>query len=80
MKKWGLLFHVNTGTFRKPKLPLPCCSITPFFNYLKKLVVGMGKAILVYSGKRILKLPVRLSFQCLPSFLGIEKSLKPPSF
>ena len=34
IKKWGRLFHCNTGTIRKQKVPLPCYSIMPSDNYI----------------------------------------------
>ena len=48
---------------KKPKLPLPCCSITSSDNYVNIKVCSRAENSQVYSEKVILVVPNRLSFQ-----------------
>ena len=76
MMEW--LLHWNTGSLRKHKPSLPC-SILLSTNYVTVKACSRnitGSTNLAYNEKANLQVPVRLSFQGLPSFLGKGKSTK----
>ena len=71
----GWLLHSNIDSLRKHK-PSVSCSILLSNNYVILKACGRnitGSTNLAYSKKVNLKVPVRLSFQGLPSFLDKEK-------
>ena len=77
--RWdGLFLHCTTGSLRKHKPSVPC-SILLSNNYviIKPCRRNIkGSTNLAYSKNVTLEVPVRLSFQSLPLFLGNEKSTK----
>ena len=74
---WWLL-HCNTGCLKEHKPSVPCfVLLSKNFVIIKACSKNiMGSTDLVYTKKVRLKVPVRLSFQGLPSFLDTEKSAK----
>ena len=80
--KMGWLLHSNTGSLRKYKPPV-LFSVSLLNNYV--IVKAFSKNIsssttLTYCQKVNLQVPVRLSFQGLPSLLGKRKSAKSTYF
>ena len=73
--KIGWLFHCNTGTFWKFKLPLPCFELQ-LDNYEACSRNITDETTPGYSEKINVEVPVGLSFQALLWFLGKEKSVK----
>ena len=76
--KMGWFLHYDTGSLRKHK-PSVSCSVLLSNNYVIIKTCSkniMGSTNLVYSEKVNPKVPVRLSFQCLPLFLVKEKLTK----
>ena len=74
----GWLLNCNTGSLRKHK-PAVLCSVSLSNTYVIVKACSrniIGSTILMYSEKVNPQVPVRLSFQGLPSFLGKEKSTK----
>ena len=72
------LLHCNTGCLRELKPSVPC-SVLQSNNFVIVKACSekfMGSTDLAYSEKVNLKVPVRLSFQGLPSFRDTEKSAK----
>ena len=71
------LLHCNTGCLREHR-PLPCSVLLSNYLVIVKACStnAMGSNDLAYSKKVNLKVPVRLSFQGLPSFLDTEMSAK----
>ena len=72
------MINCNTSSLRRHKASIPCFVMLSKNYVIKKARSRniMGSTSLVYSKKVNLKIPVRLSFQCLPLFLGKEKSGK----
>ena len=72
------LLHYNTGCLREHKPSVPCSFLlSNNFVIVKACSKNiMGSTNLVYNQRVNLKVPVRLSFQGLPSFLEAEKSAK----
>ena len=72
------MINCNTSSLRRHKPSVPCFVLLSKNYVIKKARSRntMGSTNLVYSKKVNLKIPIRLSFQCLPLFLGKEKSGK----
>ena len=81
--RWGGCFlQCSTGSLRKHKSCV-LCSILLSNNYVIVKFCSRnikGSTNLAYSENVNLQVPVRLSFQCPPSFLGKEKSAKSTYF
>ena len=76
MMEW--LFHCNTSSLRKHKAPVPC-SVLLSNNYavVKACSKNIWTAPIQRTAKKsTLQFSLRLSFQCLASFLGKKKSGK----
>ena len=73
IRKNRYLFHYNTGTFRKTKLPITICSITQTDNHAGIKSCSWNE----WSHSNIQQKDFfTLSFQLLPSIFGIDNSTK----
>ena len=72
------MLNCNTGCLRKHKPSVPCSVLLSSSFVIVKACTknAMGSTDLAYSENVNLKVPMRLSFQGLTSFLDIEKSSK----
>ena len=76
--RMGWLLHCNTGSLRRHK-PFVPSSVLISNNYVIVKACSRnitGSTNLAYSENVNLQVPVRLSFQSFPSFLGKQKSTK----